>query len=90
MLNSYGWGGYLTWNLPEYPVFVDGRTDLYNDAIIGDWITAVNADPGWQDVLNKWDIRLVLLEPSWPLAKILPGEGWKEYYSDKQAVVFGR
>ena len=26
MYNSYNWGGYLVWALPEEPVFVDGRT----------------------------------------------------------------
>ena len=90
LLNSYNWGGYLSWNLPGYPVFIDGRTDLYNDEIINQWLTAVDAEPGWREMLDKWKIRLVLLEPAWPLAKILPDEGWKEYYSDPQAVIFGR
>ena len=31
MFNSYNWGGYLMFALPDMPVFVDGRTDLYGD-----------------------------------------------------------
>jgi hypothetical protein len=90
MFNSYDWGGYLTWALPEYPVFIDGRTDLYNDVLINAWLGAANADPGWEDTLNRWNIHVVLLEPSRPLAKVLAGSGWKLYYQDKLAVIYGR
>ena len=34
MFNSYNWGGYLMFKLPDYPVFVDGRTDLYAIGIV--------------------------------------------------------
>lgn len=37
LFNSYNWGGYLLWALPEYPVFVDGRADLYGDEILSQW-----------------------------------------------------
>lgn len=43
LFNSYNWGGYLLYNLPDYPVFVDGRTDLYNDLIINEWLKVVQA-----------------------------------------------
>ena len=29
IFNTYDWGGFLTFALPEYPVSIDGRTDLY-------------------------------------------------------------
>jgi hypothetical protein len=90
MFNSYNWGGYLTWQLPQYPVFIDGRTDLYNDDIINQWLEAVNASPGWQETLDRWNIRLILLEPSQPLTKVLGAEGWKLLYADKQAAIYGR
>ncbi|MDZ4158693.1 MAG: hypothetical protein U1B80_02790, partial [Anaerolineaceae bacterium] len=67
LLNEYDWGGYLVWNMREWQVFVDGRTDLYGDEIIGQWITAVQAEKGWQDVLEGWDIRYALLKPNRPL-----------------------
>jgi hypothetical protein len=31
LFNSYNYGGYLIWHLRDYPVFVDGRTDLFGD-----------------------------------------------------------
>jgi hypothetical protein len=90
MLNEYNWGGYLTWFLRDYPVFVDGRTDLYGDDVLGQWITAVQAGKGWQAVLDKWKIKLVLIETGRPLAVELPLAGWKLLYQDDQAVIFGR
>ena len=67
LLNEYNWGGYLQWSLPGSPVFVDGRTDLFGDKVIGDWMTLVGAGPGWQEQLTRYPIDLVLLEPSRPL-----------------------
>ena len=90
MLNEYNWGGYLTWFLREYPVFVDGRTDLYGDDILGQWITVIQAGQGWQAILDKWKIRLILIEPGRPLAVVLPQAGWKMLYQDAQAIIFSR
>ena len=90
MLSSYNWGGYLLWALPEYPVFVDGRTDLYNDQIIGEWLKAVRAEDGWQQVLERWEIRLILLEPATPLVSKLNSYGWQLLYQDEISVVYGK
>ncbi len=90
LFNSYNWGGYLVWNLPEYPVFVDGRADLYGEEILDQWWQVVEAtDEGWE-VLDRWGVRLVLLEPHWPVVSQLEGRGWELLYQDEGAVVFGR
>ena len=31
LYNHFNWGGYLIWALPEYPVGMDGRTNLYGE-----------------------------------------------------------
>jgi len=90
LFSSYNWGAYLLWALPEYPVFVDGRTDLYNDEIIGQWVTVVEARQGWQSLLDLWQVRTILLEPDRPLIAQLTAEGWHLLYEDDVAVVYGR
>ena len=90
MFNSYNWGGYLLWSLPEYPVFIDGRTDLYSDGLIDEWLQVVRAEDGWQQVLNLYDVRLILLEPHMPVVGVLEDEGWRELYQDEKSVVYGR
>ena len=90
LFNSYNWGGYLLWELPEYPVFIDGRTDLYNDEVIDQWLQVVRAEAGWQQTLDNWGVRLILLEPGMPLVAHLPSAGWQLLYQDQQAVIFSR
>lgn len=90
ILNSYNWGGYLVWALPEYPVFVDGRTDLYDDEVLMEWLEIVNAENGWQDKLAQRNVSLILLEPDWPLVSQLDEAGWQLHYQNEQAVIYQR
>ena len=90
LFSSYNWGGYLLWALPKYPVFIDGRTDLYNDEVINEWLQVVRAENGWQDVLDKWDVHLILLEPTMKVIDLLPGNGWHRLYSDQKAVIYAK
>ncbi len=90
LFNSYNWGGYLLWELPGYPVFIDGRTDLYNDDLINQWLQVIRGEPGWQAALDRWQVRLILLEPGAPLVGQLAQNGWKLLYQDERSVVYGR
>ncbi|MCB2180081.1 hypothetical protein KQH54_03060 [bacterium] len=87
MFNSYNFGGYLIWALPEYPVFVDGRADLHQDEIILTWYRIMNGSEEWRDVFDEWGIRFVMLEPGAPLISSLEDDGWKEIYRDDIAVI---
>ena len=72
MFNSYNWGGYLMCRLPDRPVFVDGRTDLYgDDFLVHDYLDTADAAPGWQDTLAACDVDLVVIEHDSALARAL-------------------
>jgi hypothetical protein len=88
LFNSYNWGGYLTWALPQTPVFIDGRADLYGTELINEWWNVADGTPQGLAVLDQWKIQTILLEPSWPVIKILPSMGWREVYQDNMAVIF--
>lgn len=90
LFNSYNWGGYLIWALPEYPVFVDGRTDLYSDDLLSEWLQIAGAEPGWQARLSQREVNLILLEPQWPLVQVLESDGWRQIYEDDMAVIYSR
>ncbi|MDH5506982.1 MAG: hypothetical protein OEZ02_07150 [Anaerolineae bacterium] len=90
MFNSYNWGGYLIWALPEYPVFVDGRTDLYAGGTLDEWLGVVQAEPGWQSILADHGINVILVEPYWPVVRFLDAEGWQLIYADNAAVIYAR
>jgi hypothetical protein len=91
LFNSYNWGGYVIWALyPDHLSFVDGRTDLFGDEILEGYLNAWRAEPGWEAYLDRWGIRVVLLEPSAPLSLVLENAGWKLRYEDEMAVVLLR
>jgi hypothetical protein len=91
MYNSYHWGGYLLWVLPEEPVFVDGRTDVYDDEILTEYIKVTFVRLGWQEVLDRYGVRLALVERDGFLATMLATQPeWQSVYSDDQAVIYTR
>lgn len=88
IFNSYNWGSYLLWELhPHYLSFVDGRTDLFNDEILDQYLAIWRTDPGWEQQLKRWEVRLALVEPGAPLAAQLSASGWITLYADDMAVV---
>jgi hypothetical protein len=91
LFNSYNWGGYLLWALPEYPVFIDGRTDLYSDEVISEWLQVMRAEPGWQAVLENYAVNLILVENDVLLDRLLENDrAWKLHYEDGLAVIYQR
>jgi len=90
LFNMYNWGGYLLWELPAYPVFVDGRTDLYDDALINEWLKTIRGENGWQENLDRWQINTVLVDPGAALVEELEHAGWKQLFKDPVAVIYTR
>lgn len=90
LFNSYNWGGYLAWELPGIPVYIDGRADLFGDEIISEWHSVVSGTPQGLNALQKRNIQIILLEPTWPVVPLLPTQGWSEVYRDETAVIFTR
>ncbi len=92
MFNPYHWGGFCLWTLyPDYPVFVDGRTDLYDDPFLREYLQVVWARPGWQDVLERYGVHFALVEAGSLLDLWLREEpGWVEAYRDGMAAVWVR
>jgi hypothetical protein len=89
IFNSYNWGAYLIWELyPEYRSFVDGRTDLFNDEILEDYLAAWRGEAAWKDIFNQWEIEIALIEPSSPIASKLQAEGWQLEFEDSKSVIF--
>jgi len=89
MFNSYNFGGYLVWALyPDVPVFVDGRTDLYDDDFLNEYLNAYTAGPDWEKTLEKYNIGVVLVEAKAPIARaLLAKPDWAVRYRDALSVV---
>ncbi len=92
LYNPYQWGGYLAWRLyPEYGVYVDGRTDLYGDAFLNEYLRLADGAPDWASVLERRGVRLMLVEADAPLATLAAADPqWTRVYHDAIADVFER
>ncbi len=77
---------------PERKVVVDDRHDLYGSGRIRQYLILTQAEPGWQSVLEQWQIRTALLPTDSTLANLLRElpQDWRVAYEDKVAVVFER
>ena len=86
------WGGYLIYRFyPRYPVFFDGRSDMYGEEIMKDYLKLVNLEFNWKSVIDKYRIEWMLLPFDVPLPAVLKElPEWKVVYDDHRAIIFVR
>jgi hypothetical protein len=87
--NPFEWGGYLSWALPEYPVSMDGRTNLHGDERLARHYNTTHG-LGWEkDPELMSTARLVIVNNSTPLpAALRYHPHFDLVYEDGQATVF--
>jgi hypothetical protein len=89
LYNNLNWGGFLMWYLPELPVSVDGRNDLYGDALDEMFYNSESAFPSYSSDPYLSDAGVVILNSQLPLAKILTVDSrFRLIYQDQIAMVF--
>jgi hypothetical protein len=88
MYNSFNWGGFLIFNLRDYPVSIDPRTDLYGEALLRRAMATVQG-VDWQRDPDLARANFVLIERYLPLADDLAkAPGYRLVYQDPLARVF--
>ncbi len=93
MYASDQFGGYLIYRLhPQFKVFVDGRSDFYRQGTVLDDAGQIElVKPQWSELLDKHDIRWMVLRRDEPLALIAMMSGrWQSVYEDPVARVLIR
>jgi hypothetical protein len=91
LYNNLNWGGFLMWYMPDYPVVVDGRNDLYGDELDKLFYGTQNADNSYKTDPYLNESGVVLLDSHLPLAKVLTVDPrFQLIYHDDIATVFAR
>ena len=76
---------------PSHRVFVDCRSDLYGTEFIQSYLTVLEARTGWEEILGKYDVTVVLVpQRSAIQAALMGSERWRLYYQDQTAGMFIR
>lgn len=88
LLNEYTWGGYVLWAAPGQRVFIDPGADFYGSALALDYLRVWELQPGWREVLQRFDVDAALVPAGSPLAAALKDEeGWSVHHADRTAVL---
>lgn len=88
VLNAYSWGGYLILN--GIPVHIDGRSDMYRDAHIREFLEVLEMRHrgALEPFLTKYRIEWTMLPVAQPIVTALDSlPGWERVYSDDIAVI---
>jgi hypothetical protein len=57
------WGEYFTWaGYPRWKIFIDGRIEIITDPVWYEYVTLMRGGPGWQAILDRYDVQALLLD----------------------------
>jgi hypothetical protein len=86
------WADYLTYrSYPRQRIFVDGRGDLFGRELSNDYVRILNGQQGWQDVLRRNRIDLVLVPAQSTIAALLTERAeWTLVAADGSTTMFSR
>jgi hypothetical protein len=89
LFNTLDWGGFLIWSLPELPVAIDGRTNLYGDERLESSLSVWQGYPGWETNPELLRAKLIIADHNRPLTWLLRKDSrYRIVYEDGTAVVF--
>jgi hypothetical protein len=71
LYNNLNWGGFLMWYMPDYPIAIDGRNDLYGDELDRLFYATQSAEKSYSTDPYLNESGVVLLDSKLPLAKVL-------------------
>ena len=91
LFNTYRWGGFLTWYLPEYPASIDGRMKMYGSDLNELHFKVTNGLQPLDTDSTFTGANTFLLERHSAIADALSSiPGYEVRYSDDVAVVLSR
>jgi len=85
------WGGYLIWETPSNPVYIDGRIDMYGDDFMREYLGIIHGITRWQASFDRYGVQVAILSPTSRLRlQLEQSSQWQQLYRDEMAVVFRR
>jgi hypothetical protein len=90
VLNGYSMGGPLI--LAGIRPFIDGRGDMYGDALVANYVRITSGDSAALDAaVRRWNIRWAILPRHTHVIRILDrSKGWRRIASDEAGSVYVR
>lgn len=91
IFNRYEWGGYIGEHRPQELVFMDGRADVYGDALLRMYVSIIGVEGDPQALFDRYGIDYAVFPPDTPLAAWFDASAdWKGVYRDSTAAIWVR
>ncbi len=96
VFSRFEWGEYVSWaGHPRLKVFLDGRIEIYPDAVWQAYADVTCGQPNWQAVLDDYHIDALLLDVNYHrwtglLPQVEQSPHWQRRHQVGNAVVFVR
>jgi hypothetical protein len=98
---SFEWGEFLTWSQwDDSRVFMDGRIEIYPDAVWDEYWAVRNVRADWQEILDKYAVDYLVLDRRGFFKDLLETLAkaterpqaalWREVYRQGVVVIYGR
>jgi hypothetical protein len=86
------WGSWFEFAVPDVPLFVDPRIELFPQSVWEDYTTLRISRDGWQRVLDRWDADAIVIDTrDWTLGDRLASDpSWRLAYRDHDGELFVR
>ena len=89
LFNTFGWGGYLMWEMPSIPVLVDGRGNVHGQEEVKRISNVWNGARTWDSDEDLAAARLVIAPGGLPLVSPLKlDRRFKQVYEDELSTIF--
>lgn len=92
LFNDAAFGNLIDWQLRATPkVFMDTRLNVYDHRLVGDYRSIQECLPGWQSLLDSYQVDWVFVSPISKLGHaLLENSSWETRYQDDKAVILVR
>ncbi len=95
VFTRFAWGEYLGWRLnPHFTVFMDGRIEIFPDAVWAEYSAVTRGRGDWQAVLDHYRVDALLLDTQGYHGNLLPqvehSPVWERAGGSGDAVLFVR
>jgi hypothetical protein len=89
LFNPQPWGSWFEFALPDLPVAVDSRIELFDVDTWDDYEDVASGLDGWQAIVDRWHVTLVAVgRNDDTLAGRLVSAGWRQTYNGSDGALF--
>jgi hypothetical protein len=86
------WGSWFELALPDVPVMVDTRIELFDSDVWADYLDVAGGRADWAEILERWKVTLVAIDADdddlRPFIEADPA--WQLRFEDEEGALYGR